>query len=628
MVAERLYQGDLDLSGRHFPRCQLLNARLADLVSETTFLGNRFKLSTRTSVRWDMDLLAEVPYDETFFDFDPPSLWDDFAAKWRLGSAIDFGDLSAYLLEYHEYSKGKLRLQTLLLTDLPPEILDQIMSLSSVQELRSCSTTCKLLRELALVHVYKDVEYRLDSCDAVDYHLMKSFPDDDMYQDNVSAYVRGIAFSQRDSLLDRMRRVTLRNDILAQTQHLSFSEDWMAEMWHWHERLDCTFHDFVGPLIPPLCAHIRASPLTELTYRTRYLYGSAWKALTLSTSLRNLRLFTTIPMHVETWPLAHSVVNLTLVMLEPNQPDFLWDVIPSCPSALFVQVRGPHSRGTHIPDGVFAGNVAQPLQHIRRMDLRDIVAESLAVLAAALEASGDIPLTHLTVSTAKSHIKRDVALQLVRSLRHAARLQHLRVLGLQYARPDILALLAESAPGLCELVLEHQPSIFRKRRTTNYWPCPSFEYAPFLSGFVHLQHLSLNMGGLDLVYTPQVLPRLEDGYDGAEEEDNRDFDQWYDTYPRTEEDPRSIDFISDNAIWATARLFALYGMALETVSLGDSDIMMSPMAWAVDRDPEGKPILRDEFTAEERSRTRGLGSFSLNTKWVFDERETQRVLGL
>ena len=47
------------------------------------------------------------------------------------------------------------KIQQLLLLDLPAEVLDHIMHLSSLENLRTWSSACKLLRDHALKYVYE-----------------------------------------------------------------------------------------------------------------------------------------------------------------------------------------------------------------------------------------------------------------------------------------------------------------------------------------------------------------------------------------------------------------------------------------------------------------------------------------
>ena len=47
------------------------------------------------------------------------------------------------------------QIQQLLLLDLPAEVLDHIMHLSSLEDLRTWSSMCKLLRDHALKYVYE-----------------------------------------------------------------------------------------------------------------------------------------------------------------------------------------------------------------------------------------------------------------------------------------------------------------------------------------------------------------------------------------------------------------------------------------------------------------------------------------
>ncbi|TRM63550.1 hypothetical protein BD626DRAFT_630056 [Schizophyllum amplum] len=619
------HKGDLDLSGRHLSRYKILQERLIAMMFDLSSLSGKYKISTRMTTEWDIMQMKEVPCEVPAYEFDPPGLWDDFEAKWHIGPSINFGVLTSYIKDFFGLTqRQQLRLQYLCLVDLPPEILDHIMSLSPVHDRRRWSMTCKLLREHALAKSYEIFDYRL-SLYETDFDI-EAHPDDEGYDDEVAAFVQKVALSQRDALRKRMRRVAKRQDVLSKIRVLRFSEDWTSDAWRWSGR---SYTDFISPLIHALNTHIRISPLAELTYRTRYLYAPTWQAIVQSSSLRTLVLCTTLPVHPN-WTHARNVVNLDLMLSQATRPNFLWDIITACPSALSVRVQGSSEHGIYIPITVFSPRAHNPLKHIRRLDLQDLIAESLLVLATAIEAVGCIPLTHLAVSTAKSHIKKDIAVVLVRSLRRAEHLLVLRIDGLQYAKPDILALIGECVPHIEALVLQHQASKYFKNRAA-YWPCPAHEYAPCLSAFPHLRHLGLNMRIFDALYTPHAVTYLESDYVGAEDWYEKAIAEWRREDPSKhdmDEHPRSIDHISTNAARATVRLFAIHGVALRTVSLHNADLSLPFFAMGIDRDGEGRPILRDKFEDDEREEAGYAVGSLIHSKWMFDECQTRDVLDL
>ena len=211
---------------------------------------------------------------------------------------------------------AKVRFQELLLTDLPPELLDYIISMASTEELAAWSGTCKLLRDHALTYAYEvsplfssqrdassklvqEIKYLLDSVHTLDADLMEKLRKRKDGQEKANNYVRKVALRQRNATVNRMRHILRQKDALAKTKKIIFYEDWTCDHWRWSELLGCSYNDFVGPLIKPLAQQIRSAPLTEFSYRSRSLYGLVWKAISQCPTLHTLTLLTSLPVSVQ-----------------------------------------------------------------------------------------------------------------------------------------------------------------------------------------------------------------------------------------------------------------------------------------------------------------------------------------
>ncbi|KAL1678031.1 hypothetical protein EV122DRAFT_290712 [Schizophyllum commune] len=555
------HTGSLDLTGRHRPRYMKLCTQIVAMAMELFAMKDKVTISTREVLDWDFAQMKKVPCVEAVYDFEPPTLWEEFADKWHVKYSHDYGSLQRGVERcLSTIGAAKARFQELLLTDLPPELLDYIMSMASTEELAAWSGTCKLLRDHALTYAYEEIKYLLDSVHTLDADLMEKLRKRKDGQEKANNYVRKIALRQRNATVNRMRHILRQKDASAKTKKIIFYEDWTCDHWRWSELLGCSHNDFVGPLIKPLAQQIRSAPLTEFSYRSRSLYGLVWKAISQCSTLHTLTLLTSLPVSVQ-WPLATSVINLALHMTEVYQPDFLWEIVTYCPSALYLGVFAPSRRGgTSIPRAVFGDNTYNPLSQLRRIELHGMDPGSIIILAEAFVAAGLPPLTHFAISApTKSHITREPVFALIRSLHNARQLQTLCISTLQYVQPDLFALIGENLPGLRLLALEHQPSKYREvRGGGTLWPRPSFEYAPHLAALPHLRHLGINISSYDLAYTPRAMYRLENGYDGADEEDEHALDLLFsrstDDVDLDMEDPRRIDRLGDSALTATARL--------------------------------------------------------------------------
>ncbi|KAL1704088.1 hypothetical protein EV121DRAFT_270744 [Schizophyllum commune] len=624
------HTGSLDLTGRHRPRYMKLCTQIVAMAMELFAMKDKVTISTREVLDWDFAQMKKVPCVEAVYDFEPPTLWEEFADKWHVNYSHDYGSLQRGVERcLSTIGAAKVRFQELLLTDLPPELLDYIMSMASTEELAAWSGTCKLLRDHALTYAYEEIKYLLDSVHTLDADLMEKLRKRKDGQEKANNYVRKIALRQRNATVNRMRHILRQKDASAKTKKIIFYEDWTCDHWRWSELLGCSYNDFVGPLIKPLAQQIRSAPLTEFSYRSRSLYGLVWKAISQCSTLHTLTLLTSLPVSVQ-WPLATSIVNLALHMTEVYQPDFLWEIVTYCPSALYLGVFAPSRRGgTSIPRAVFGDNAYNPLTQLRRIELHGMDPGSIIVLAEAFVAAGLPPLTHFAISApTNSHITREPVFALIRSLRNARQLQTLCISTLQYVQPDLFALIGENLSGLRLLALEHQPSKYREvRGGGTLWPRPSFEYAPHLAALPHLRHLGINISSYAPAYTPRAMYRLENGYDGAEDEDehalNLLFSHSTEDVDLDMEDPRRIDRLGDSALRATARLFAIHGQGLQTMSLNTPSLLCPGSSWAVDRDAGGKVTLRESFTDEEQKFCHTAGAGFMRADWGFSERETE-----
>ncbi|KAL1757489.1 hypothetical protein FB107DRAFT_289261 [Schizophyllum commune] len=566
------HTGSLDLTGRHPPRYMKLCTQIVAMAMELFALKDKVTISTREVLDWDFAQMKKVPCVEVVYDFEPPTLWDEFADKWHVKYSHDYGTLQRGVERcLSTIGAAKVRFQELLLTDLPPELLDYIISMASTEELAAWSGTCKLLRDHALTYTYEEIKYLLDSVHTLDADLMEKLRKRKDGQEKANNYVRKVALRQRNATVNRMRHILRQKDALAKTKKIIFYEDWTCDHWRWSELLGCSYNDFVGPLIKPLAQQIRLAPLTEFSYRSRSLYGLVWKAISQCSTLHTLTLLTSLPVSVQ-WPLATSVVNLALHMTEVYQPDFLWEIVTYCPSALYLGVFAPSRRGgTSIPRVVFGDNAYNPLTQLRRIELHGMDPGSIIVLAEAFVAAGLPPLTHFAISApTNSHITREPVFALIRSLHNARQLQTLCISTLQYVQPDLFALIGENLPDLRLLALEHQPSKYREvRKGGTLWPRPSFEYAPHLAALPHLRHLGINISSYDLAYTPRAMYRLENGYDGAEDEDehalNLLFSRSTEDVDLDMEDPRRIDRLEGS------------GSRSSPIELSDDEDMRAPV---------------------------------------------------
>ncbi|KAL1683004.1 hypothetical protein EV122DRAFT_202152 [Schizophyllum commune] len=606
--------GALDSVGRFPARYERAQTRLAAFVDD-------LKLVTKGLTGDSQPPRRDLAMKERVFDpSEPSTLWQEFARKWQLGLIADY-DFVICKLENWEKVVEKdphPRFQVLCLLDLPPEILNHVMSVSDQDQCKRWYMTCKSLQELAYNFVYETIEYHMETNlvvkDAVD-----DIPADaeDSYS-KIRACVHQAAFAQRDAICERMRRATRTEAIYRQTRRLTFHESWTDEWPNFYpfnfvDYMDIPYYELFDPLFKRLRRQLLRLPVVEFSYRTRYITEALWVALSGCETLRNLELETIVPADVQ-WAMAPSVVNLRLRMEHLRyEANWLWNIACFCPSTLFLCVIGHEDHGAPVLPRIIDHDGHNIMTHIRRLDLRRVHAESLTILADAITVAGPAPLTHLSISPIASHIKQDVALALCESFRQAPHLRILRLAGLQYARPEFLALLGECAPDLTMLVLEFCPSVSSKVLRPSPWPRPSFEYAPHLAAFSRLEHLGLNMPLNGLRLATECLFHLEHAEEPTKgdcvfSDDSDDEDDW----------------VGENAAMATARLFAVHGRGLKTIFFDDVESPYENSGWAVDRDTGSAPLLRNRLTHRERAQGREFVSYC--RRWEFERKESEDIL--
>ncbi|KAL1720560.1 hypothetical protein EV715DRAFT_271875 [Schizophyllum commune] len=272
----------------------------------------------------------------------------------------------------------------------------------------------------------------------------------------------------------------------------------------------------------------------------------------------------------------------------------------------------------YIPRALSSFDGHNIMTHVRRLDLQDVIAETLINLVTAILVAGTIPLTHLAITTTVSRIKRAVALVLVDSLRNAPNLAVLRLSGLHFVDPVFFALLGQCVPNLKQLVIEYKPGILLSKSYPKApWPFPSYRYAPLFAAFPYLEHLGLNIPVVDVSCTTKYVPRMENSYQDMsliEEGNQEEYDSG-----------SAADCMALEGARAMARLFAVYAPRLRTIFFDQVALKIWNSAWAIDRDLNGRPQPRRDLTHEERSRGLKCGSFRWAADWEFSEEESQEI---
>ncbi|KAL1746708.1 hypothetical protein HDZ31DRAFT_80977 [Schizophyllum fasciatum] len=582
---EGFHRGSLDLLGRHRARYEAARPRFDQMAYEFKETSEHIVVKYReVSLPLDKTQPVMVPC----YSSDPPDVWENYK---------------------------------LLLLDLPPELLDHVMSLSHIIYVRPWTTVCRTLREHALqrLDAYCDLSMKRNVDMAKARELEGTSPD------ALQTYLQCIIFAERDALLDRMTRLLARPAALERIRTLAFGEDWTHDHAGFVERMGCAAEVVAGRAHELLAEVLRASAPVRLIFRAGYLSTVVWRAVAASGSLRGAAFSTRLVEERPEWPPARSIINLHICIPASVRPPNQWNIIPLCPSAVALKVISIERWGSVIPENVFGSFPANPMAHLQRLDLQHIVADSLFNLAEALAAIDRAPLTHLSIAPVESTIYGDVVYALIDAFRHAPDLRVLHMAGVQYAYPELFSHLGQCAPGLEALVLEHRASESDKPGYSARWPCPAYEYAPRLAAFPRLRHLGLNMAMANPSYASQMLERMENGYAGvgAQPAVKR-----VPRFGKTSnvEDELEDAVGGDEAEW-TGKLFAIHGKSLKSLCFHEMERYMTHhCVWSIGRD-DGKVSLKGLTENDEEYMLNCMPMYH-SRSWELSSAEMKKMFGL
>ena len=81
------------MTGRHPPRYMKLCTQIVAMAMELFAMKDKVTISTREVLDWDFAQMKKVPCVEVVYDFESPTLWDEFADKWHVKYSHDYGTL-------------------------------------------------------------------------------------------------------------------------------------------------------------------------------------------------------------------------------------------------------------------------------------------------------------------------------------------------------------------------------------------------------------------------------------------------------------------------------------------------------------------------------------------------------
>ncbi|KAG5639636.1 hypothetical protein H0H81_008797 [Sphagnurus paluster] len=143
------YEGDLDLAGRNWSRLADLLKRVCDYLPDfysVCTLAKEFTTNEKDS--------RGIFYIDYEFS-DEGVQWENFRKKWNISSHYSFGVFRQHTLEIRDYLQETPKIQKLYLCDLPPEILDRVNQLATIEQARLLSSTCRQLNEVGRRYIFR-----------------------------------------------------------------------------------------------------------------------------------------------------------------------------------------------------------------------------------------------------------------------------------------------------------------------------------------------------------------------------------------------------------------------------------------------------------------------------------------
>lgn len=302
--------------------------------------------------------------------------------------------------------------------------------------------------------------------------------------------------------------------------------------------------DFFGPIDTRVNALFqKAINVTTLFLNFFVITEDIARAIMSLRSLRKLTVSGCSLVGDPSLPQCPSLVNATL-LLDLTQLS-CWKLIRSWVNLRSLRIRsGSDLQG--IGPGIEFRMSCNPFRALERLILERVDSEEIEEMCFWVQAARELRLTHFKVEAGGSAMyPRDLARILV-SLR-AAPLQVLVLDGLHYVGIDVFEAIAEYFPNLTSLSILYRESPRKTRSRYAIWPLPSWEYAPVLQLFHHLEFFGWNFGLDEMDWG--IFPTL----------------QWFEEgFPENWWDRQKEESLSD---WdSVARVLAAYCQTLQHVA--------------------------------------------------------------
>ncbi|KAK1231115.1 hypothetical protein PQX77_005777 [Marasmius sp. AFHP31] len=458
------------------------------------------------------------------------ALWQECRMKWKLPRMASFRCLEEHITvtlsikvrveKAKKEASGSPKLQELCITDLPPEVLNNIFSLTNLRQARLLASTCMLMKEVGGPYLYHTRTVKLHFPHY--RQLREIFGEREIQQEGLHQ----IAKQESMKLIRLVGFLISRPDLTDAIQDLTISDSWSLEasvipvLRHFLH--DATLYGPINSSFNTLLA--TCQNLTSLRIH-KCAITSAW--------LRTMSLLTT---------LRTVVLHLARIQDESVEHDVLHDRIPS--SSQVLNLRWMDSRYTeeqtlsreaegqgvwfilllfpnlltfnHELDDEVAclpvHNVMQKgfhcFQGLRRLNI-NVFREQVPMLidcfmTIRVRTLNPCTLTHLKLRT-DFPIPQDQIYILLESI-STAPLEVLVLEGIEQGSLTLIDRIAETFPDLIGLTLIRRENGRQRKTKLATWPHQSWEYAARFTGFRRLKYFGWNFYVSAYDCTPAVLP--------------------------------------------------------------------------------------------------------------------------
>ncbi|KAK7690468.1 hypothetical protein QCA50_005566 [Cerrena zonata] len=403
---------------------------------------------------------------------------------WNLAGAMSSVELLRLLaVAFKRATSQRPKLQSLVLLDLPPEILHLILDNEDETVARLFGATCRYLRNISQSYIFRNRNLTVHR-EFIDWTHAQTLGNEETipYFNNTLERARNIVLQRADMIQNRP-------DIQKSVLHLTVHQNW---------NLFCMGHTsfsatFFTPIYKAVCETLPL--LTSL----RVLKMKNW-VITIDL-LHQLRFLTCL----HTLEIKYCSSNLSLPIQAPQLASVLnvyfsfffrvdmssWIIISICPSIQNLSMVASDEENAlpeiSLPPPDIEATV-NPFRTLRKLvvtyrDLDEVQTLTSSMRAARLQSSsGQIPLTHLKIGI-EDGIYSGAMFDLIDTLSGSS-LECLVLTGVINTEPDLLDRIARALPNLLELTLIGYTAV---EMGSTEWTQNVLDYAPYFSLFRRLR---------------------------------------------------------------------------------------------------------------------------------------------